>query len=299
MAHCKICRGYLSNPKGELCDYCSTAKTTVEETIGFLESFLDNPTDANPINGVWGALEFLNYFLGMYNRYSGLKNLIFEIELNTLMDHTDGNIHVQELANRDAFLKLDRPKQMKLIQAFSEHGIFDIEHQKDSEVDSISFIIGRRLKKGNEILILSDDPTDENYRRYNQSISLLVMLLLINLDLSTSIRDDYRGTPFPRIGFVPLRLISGAINRKINEDGNPAFVTSEEITRSFYQTGRNSSRLVGSLYGIYPNSTSIFQEIPDPDSTDPVRLAQPMDKFVELMATRIRTRDYREREDRN
>ena len=130
MAHCKICRGYLSNSERELCDYCSTAKTTVEETIEFLESFLDNPTDSNPINGVWGALEFLNHFLGMYNRYSGLKNLIFEIELNTLMDNTNGTIHVQELANRDAFLKLDIPKQNKLIQAFSEHGIFDIEYPK-------------------------------------------------------------------------------------------------------------------------------------------------------------------------
>jgi hypothetical protein len=299
MNHCKICRGYLSNSERELCDYCSTANTTVEETIGFLESFLDNPIDANPINGVWGALEFLNFFLGMYNRYSGLKNLIFEIELNTLMDNTNGTIHVQELANRDAFLKLDPPKQMKLEQAFSKHGIFDIEHPKDSEAEGIIFVIGKRLKMGNEILSLSDDPTDENYRRYNQSISLLVMLLLIRLDLSTSIRDDYRGTPFPRIGFVPLRLISGAINRRVNKDGNPAFVTNEEITRSFYQTGKNSSRLVGSLYGLYPNSTSIFQEIPDPDSTDPVRLTEPMDKFIELIATRIRTRDYREREERN
>lgn len=298
MDRCKICRGYLSNSDKELCDYCSTAKTTVEETIDFLESFLDNPTDANPINGIWGALEFLNNFLGMYNRYSGLKNLVFEMELNMLMDTTDGTINVQNLANRDTFLKLDNSKQMQLIQEFSKHGIFELETQKNSEDDRIKFIVGRHLKMGNEILRLSGDLMDENYHRYNQSISLLVMLLLINLDLTTSIRDDYRGVPFPRIGFIPLRLISGAINRRVNKDGTPAFVTSEEITKSFYQTGRNPSRLIASLYGIYPNSTSIFQEVPDPDSTDPIRLTEPMDKFVELIATRIRTRDYRERDDR-
>ena len=296
MTTCKICLA-PTDGGSTLCKDCSIAIRGIDETIEFLDEYLEVPERyEGELRNIWGAIEFLNFFLGMYNRYVGLKNLIFEYELLYLFEDFQETLSVNYLDNRDVLLRQESRRLHEVSEALDSHGILTIDPIQTDGSPSLSLRAGVKMRKCKEVFDLSEDPTDEKYRQYNQSISLLVMLLLIRVDLSSTLADDVRNPHFPRIGFFPIRIISGAIRRIIAGSSEDSYVTNEEILRSFTKTGNNPTKLQGALFGISPGSVPIFREIPDPDSTSPILLAPQVHNYASMLANRIRQRESRERE---
>lgn len=277
---CKICGIIDSDFDGSLCNDCSTAINVLHVFIEDLEEYLAT-ADARRLPDFYSTnLPYFVTTLSAYNRYVSVKNLIQEIVLMYVTEEVDGSIQANDLENSGPL------KSKKIRELLSRKNLIFSAYDP-SRTDYI--ITPQDKLKISRFVFDSFGLEGAGFLDYLNSIFLYSMLILIIDDITLWIGNEEK--LFPRRGFYPIRLISGAIRRALSESTQNHYVRANEI---FYAikglTNKGKTRAISQIIGMDFQSKSIFTEIPDSDETSKTDFTEEFSGLINHFAERIRER---------
>ncbi len=277
---CKICGKIEMDSNSPICKDCTVAINLLNIMITDLENYLDT-ADSKRLPEFYS--KNIHYFvsaLSSYNRYVTVKNFIQEVIFSYLVTDFDEKLLASDLENTEPI------RNSKIQKILSEKNIVDIVYD-DSFKDLV--IYPKDRIKMSKFVFDTFGLNEDGFRDYLNSILLYSMILLINESISSWMNGEER--EFPRRGFYPWRLISGAVLRSVEGEKSSPFVTSEEI---FYSIKRLSykgrSKAISQIAGFEFQSKSIFLEIPDADEGVKNFLTPEFSEIVDHFAERVRDR---------
>ena len=285
---CKIC-GFIDNDgSGPICPHCSIAIQAMQLFIEDLKKYISTADSERLPDYYSNNLPYFVSTLSAYNRYVSVKNLIQEVATIYLYKDPDVPIFRQEIENSEP-LKVER-----IVNALARNELISINYDASRN----DFIIVPMNKLSISSHVLNNFGLEGNgFSNYFNSLLLFSMLILVKDDVNSWINGDERN--FPRKGFFPVRLISGAVGRAMDSQPDTHYLTVEEILRAMKGLAyKSQTKAFSQLFGMDFQSKSIFETIPDPDEDSQANLTQEFSKMVEHLGERIRERTA-ERENEN
>ena len=284
---CKICLTFDPIESGSICHSCSIAIQAMDLFIEDLGNYLSSADSERLPDHYAKNIPYFVSTLSFYNRYVSIKNLIQEVAITYLTNEQNEKIFRQDIENSEPLKNENTVKVLEENQLISSK--LDITHD--------DFLIIPMDRVTISLHVFDNfDLEGEGFYNYFNSLFLFSMLVMVKSDLTSWTTGNIKN--FPRKGFLPIRLISGAVERAIESKTEEHYITTEEIYRSMKGINNKSqTKIFSQMIGMDFQSRSIFETIPDPDKDAQANLTKEISEMVDHLAERIRERtDDREHE---
>ncbi len=280
---CKICLVIDSNESSSICHSCSIAIQAMELFIEDLGKYLSSADSERLPDYYAKNIPYFVSTLSFYNRYVSVKNLIQEVAITYLSnDPADPaeKIFRQDIENSEPL------KNENIVRVLEENQL--ISSKPDITHDD--YLITPMDRVSISFYVLNNFELEgEGFFNYFNSLFLFSMLIMVKDDLTSWIKGDIKN--FPRKGFLPIRLIAGAVERAIESETEEHYITIEEIYRSMKGINyKSQTKIFSQMIGMDFQSRSIFQTIPDPEEDVQANLTKEISEMVDHLAERIRER---------
>lgn len=277
---CKICLVIDSSDSGSICHSCSMAIQAMDLFIEDLGKYLSSADSERLPDYYSKNIPYFVSTLSFYNRYVSVKNLVQEVAMIYLYNDLDEKIFRQDIENSEPL------KNERVVKALEENQLLS------SKLDVVNddFLITPMNRVSISSYVLNNFGLEgEGFFNYFNSLFLFSMLILVKDDLASWSAGDIKN--FPRKGFLPLRLIAGAVERAVKSETKDHYITNEEIYRAMKGINyKSQTKILSQMIGLDFQSRSIFETIPDPDEDTPANLTEEISEMVDHLAERIRER---------